>query len=124
MSIVSHELKTPVTSLKVYTQLLQEQFEVINDLSSAHMLHKMDSQINKLSLLIKDLLDTARIDTGTLQVTYQLFDLNIVLNEVIRRIVAYQQYTPHHQKHQPAYYYNGRRGAHFAGRIQSHQQCY
>lgn len=86
LGIVSHELKTPVTSLKVYTQLLREQFEAVQDVSSAGMLHRMDSQINKLNLLIKDLLDTARIDTGTLQVNYQLFDLNAVLNEVSEEI--------------------------------------
>lgn len=83
MGIVSHELKTPVTSLKVYTQLLQEQFEAAKDKASATMLNRMDNQINKLSLLIKDLLDTARIDTGTLQVAYQLFDLNTVLSDVV-----------------------------------------
>lgn len=83
MGIVSHELKTPVTSLKVYTQMLQEQFETSSDVTSATMLQRMDSQINKLNLLIKDLLDTARIDTGTLQVANQLFDLNTILNEVI-----------------------------------------
>lgn len=86
MGIVSHELKTPVTTLKVYTQLLQEQFEPANDATSANMLQKMDSQINKLSLLIKDLLDTARIDTGTLQVEYQLFDLNKLLEEVTEEL--------------------------------------
>ena len=83
MGIVSHELKTPVTSLKVYTQLLQEQFEAYHDVVTASMLQKMDNQINKLNLLIKDLLDTAQIDSDTLQVANQLFDLNDVLNEVI-----------------------------------------
>ena len=86
LEIVSHELKTPVTTLKVYTQLMQEQFEAIRDTASASMLYRMDNQINKLSLLIKDLLDTARIDTGTLQLNFQLFDLNKVLNEVIEDI--------------------------------------
>jgi PAS domain S-box-containing protein len=83
LSIVSHELKTPVTTLKVYTQLLQEQFGVSYDAASTIMLHRMDNQINKLSLLIKDLLDIAQMDTGTMQVNLQLFDLNTVLNEVI-----------------------------------------
>ena len=83
LGIVSHELKTPVTTLKVYTQLLQEQFEANTDAASTTMLRRMNSQINKLSLLIKDLLDTARMDTGTMQVSFQLFDLNTVLNEVI-----------------------------------------
>lgn len=83
LGIVSHELKTPVTTLKVYTQLLQDQFEANHNAASTTMLQRMDSQINKLSLLIKDLLDTARMDTGTMQVNFQLFDLNTVLNEVI-----------------------------------------
>ncbi|TKK69922.1 PAS domain S-box protein [Ilyomonas limi] len=86
MGIVSHELKTPVTTLKVYTQLLQEQFKSVSDAIPGNMVHRMDSQINKLRLLIKDLLDTARIDTGTLQLDYQLFDLNKILNDVVEEL--------------------------------------
>ncbi len=83
MGIVSHELKTPVTTLKVYTQMLQQNFEAANDHRAVHMLSRMDSQINKLSTLIKDLLDTARIDSGRLQVEHQVFDLNSVIDSVL-----------------------------------------
>jgi PAS domain S-box-containing protein len=67
LGIVSHELKTPVTSMKSYTQVLQRQFEQRGDMETARSLAKIDAQINKLTSLIGDLLDVTRVETGHLK---------------------------------------------------------
>jgi two-component system, chemotaxis family, CheB/CheR fusion protein len=63
MSIASHELKTPVTSIKAYTQILHERFKKMNDENTAMMLGRLDSQIDKLTELINTLLDVARLQS-------------------------------------------------------------
>ena len=66
MSIASHELKTPVTSLKAFTQILNLQAMGSGDMAKAAMLEKMDQQINKLTSLINDLLDSSKLREGEL----------------------------------------------------------
>ncbi|MGN6533456.1 MAG: ATP-binding protein [Ginsengibacter sp.] len=85
-SIASHELKTPVTSLKAYTQLLLMDAASIGDLQHKNMLERMDIQINKLTALINDLLDTSKIENGHLVYNKEDFQLNDVVKEVIAAI--------------------------------------
>ena len=86
-SIASHELKTPVTSLKAYTQLLLMDAEGFKDMQHKTMLERMDFQINKLTSLINDLLDTSKIENGQLVFNKELF----VLNELVLEIISDMQ---------------------------------
>lgn len=83
IGIASHELKTPVTSLKGFTQLLERRFRKDGDAYSADLLHKMDAQINKLTGLVEDLLDITKIENGQLPMHFSLFDYNTLISEVI-----------------------------------------
>lgn len=83
MAVVSHELKTPVTSLKAYTQVLQNRFMKARDERSAQHLAKMDAQLNRLTNLIGDLLDATRIEGGRLQFHEELFAFDDLVNEVV-----------------------------------------
>ena len=87
-SIASHELKTPVTSLKAYTQLLLMDATVAKDEQNAKMLSKMDYQIVKLTSLINDLLDTSRLQSGTLVYYKEPFQLKQLVAESIEKIRA------------------------------------
>ncbi len=82
-SIASHELKTPVTSLKAYTQMLLMDAEGFQDMQHKTMLERMDIQINKLTSLINDLLDTSKIENGQLVFNKELFILNDLILEII-----------------------------------------
>ncbi len=86
MGIVSHELKTPVTSLKAYAQVLQSRFIKAGDDKSAAHLGKMDAQINKLTVLIEDLLDVTKIDAGKLQFHNSDFAFDSLIDEVSEEI--------------------------------------
>lgn len=82
ISIATHELKTPVTSIKAYAQVLQSIFIKQNDLKSAGYLGKMDSQLNKLTSLIADLLDVTKIQSGQLEFREEDFNLADLVEEV------------------------------------------
>ncbi len=86
ISIASHELRTPVTSLKLYVQVLQRQLARRGDDSLAHHFKKMDTQLDKLTLLIKDLLNVTRIELGKLDFQEDFFDVNEVVKEVVEQI--------------------------------------
>jgi PAS domain S-box-containing protein len=94
LGIASHELKTPVTSLKAYEQVLHSRFKRQGDEESASMLLKMDGQINKLTSLIHDLLDVNKIEGGRLQFHHEIFNFNDVVAEVIEDI---QRTTERHK---------------------------
>jgi PAS domain S-box-containing protein len=83
ISIASHELKTPVTSTKAYTQLLEKHFEKRNDKESLDLLQKMDGQLNKLTELIGYLLDVSTIQKGQLQLKLAKIDLDALISETI-----------------------------------------
>ena len=83
ISIASHELKTPVTSIKGYVQLLQHNFQQDGNDLAANLLGRVDAQINKLSTLISDLLDVKKIENGQLHYNENLFDFNELVAEVI-----------------------------------------
>lgn len=83
IGIASHELKTPVTSIKAYTQVLERMLTKKGDTMEASMISKMDAQLNRLTSLIADLLDVTKINSGRLQFNYTVFDFNALISEVV-----------------------------------------
>lgn len=86
IGIASHELKTPVTSIKAYTQLLQRQFKLYGDKKASENLANMDTQLNKLSSLINDLLDVTKIETGKMAFNYTLFDFDTLVANTVGQV--------------------------------------
>jgi two-component system, OmpR family, phosphate regulon sensor histidine kinase PhoR len=82
ISIASHELKTPVTSIKGYVQVLQYSFESEGNTKAVALLGKVDAQINKLTNLISDLLDVKKMENGQLQYHPENFDFNELVKEI------------------------------------------
>ncbi len=94
ISIASHELKTPVTSLKAYTQILQFESAKAGDKNKEMMLTKMDAQVNKLTALINDLLDTSNLQNGKLKYIKQHFLFNDLAKEIVEEV---QKTAPKHE---------------------------
>src|SRR5258708_7524113 len=86
ISIASHELKTPVTSLKAYAQVLERRFLKANDQQSAGHLAKMNTQLNKLTNLIADLLDISKIESGKIQFHEELFFIDELMSEIVEEV--------------------------------------
>lgn len=83
IGIASHELKTPVTSIKAYAQVMKYKFEKSGDLDSAQQLAKMDAQLNKLTDLIGDLLDVTKIESGKIQFNEAVFNFDKLMREIV-----------------------------------------
>lgn len=83
ISIASHELKTPMTTIKGYIQMVERSLDK-NDLDTVKKrLHKVHHQVDKLNLLIADLLDISKIESGKLKFNRQFFSFNDLLDHVI-----------------------------------------
>ncbi|UFH31396.1 PAS domain-containing protein [Chryseobacterium sp. C-71] len=93
LGIASHELKTPLTSLKIYTQFIEKNLVKKDDLKNAEVARKMDGQIDLLTILISDLLDVTKIQNGKIQLNESEFDFDQLTEE----IVAEQQMTSRHK---------------------------
>ncbi len=83
IGIASHELKTPVTSIKAYTQVLERMLLKKGDTKEAAMISRMDAQLNRLTSLIGDLLDVTKINSGKLQFNDAEFDFNEHIQDLI-----------------------------------------
>ena len=83
ISIATHELKTPVTSIKGYTQVLKSRFGKEGNEQAVIMLSKMDVQLKKLTNLIGDLLDVTKVDGGKLLFHEGIFNFNELVVDII-----------------------------------------
>ena len=83
LGIASHELKTPVTSIKAYAQVLGAMLTKEGETKKADMVLRMDAQVNRLTNLIGDLLDVTKINSGRLQFNKTWFDFNQAIRECI-----------------------------------------
>jgi signal transduction histidine kinase len=91
LSVASHELKTPLTSLKLQAQLRKRILSQGNVLFfSPEHLSKMlagdERQLEAINRLIDDMLDVARIQAGKLSMHPELVDLNEICKEVVERL--------------------------------------
>lgn len=90
IGIASHELKTPLTSMNGYLQIMER--NLTND-RNINFVRKTKSQLDKLLTLVNDLLDVSKIQAGKLELTKETFDLQALISESIE--IAYQLSTSH-----------------------------
>ena len=86
ISIASHELKTPLTSIKAYVHLLHS---AVNDSSKEQakmFIERTEKQIDKLYLLIADLLDISKIESGKLKFNKKRFNFQSLINNTIETV--------------------------------------
>lgn len=88
LSIAAHELKTPVTSVLGYGEMLQLRFQRIPELSSRDQraVRTIVQQAERLSRLVTLLLDIARLETGHFSLDLQLLDLCTIAERVADQI--------------------------------------
>lgn len=84
VGMASHELKTPVTSVKLYADTLYEAARARGDTEVAAYAGAMRRQTERLSRLVSDLLDVSRIHSGKLAMKRRAFDLVRMVRESAR----------------------------------------
>ena len=90
LAVAAHELKTPLTSLKGYTQILTSQLEknqLFNPERTARALKVINQQTDKLNLLIQHLLDISRLQSGKMVLQRQPVEQPVEVVSLITGVV-------------------------------------
>ncbi|WP_201390196.1 PAS domain S-box protein [Ktedonobacter sp. SOSP1-85] len=82
ISMASHELKTPLTALKMQAQLARKRLERQSPHEAATALSRVEGPIQQLERLIGELLDVSKIQAGRLEYLQEAVDLDMLLHEV------------------------------------------
>ncbi len=86
IKMVSHELKTPITSIKGYVQtllmMLDDEATKLAPVQIKSSLIRVERQILNLTRLISEMLDLSRIEESSLQLQLELFSLNDLIDEI------------------------------------------
>lgn len=88
MGMVSHELKTPLTSLKAYLQLLQRMQVNTENIKQQSMLEKSVKQIDYMNNLINGFLNVSRLDSGLMHIDKKTFDFQTLFSEVEYEVLS------------------------------------
>ncbi|HET6254944.1 MAG TPA: chemotaxis protein CheB [Puia sp.] len=86
IAIASHELKTPVTSIKGYSQIIKEFFLNESEPELRDLMQRLNNQVGRLSTLVENLLDVTKITGGQLQLELRLFDINVLIGELVEDV--------------------------------------
>lgn len=84
--MASHELKTPLSSIKGYVQLLDRQINSSNIHDLSQYLKKANIYIDRLNKLINDLLDISHIQSGNLRIQRKAFDFDSFVHDAVEAV--------------------------------------
>ena len=86
VATVAHELRSPLTGVKGFVHALLDKWDKLNDDQKRLMLGTVVADADRLSRLIVELLDVARIDTGRLQLHRRGCDLDRITERVVESV--------------------------------------
>jgi len=88
IAMVSHELKTPLTSLKGYIQVVLRKLRDSGEDKVQGVMEKANSQVEKMTAMINGFLDLSRLESGKLSINHGQFDIADLIIEVKEDIQA------------------------------------
>lgn len=94
IGMVSHELKTPLTAINGFVQVLQRKAKKDNDNYASVALEKTHSQIRKMTAMINGFLNVSRLESGKLSIEKKPFKLDGLISETIEE--TYISQSSHH----------------------------
>jgi PAS domain S-box-containing protein len=88
ISMVSHELKTPLTSANGYVQISRAKVEELGDTFTSALLNKASNQIAKMTALINSFLNVSRFESAKIYIQPSSFDMAELMSEVEEEAVT------------------------------------
>jgi signal transduction histidine kinase len=88
VATVAHELRSPLTGVKGFVQALLNRWDKLSDEQKKLMLTTVSADSDRLSRLIAELLDVARIDTGRLQLYPRPSEAGVLVRRVVESVAA------------------------------------
>lgn len=88
MGIVSHELKTPITSLKAYLQVLQRMAVKAEHQLQQSTLEKSLKQVDNMAAMINGFLNVSRLDSGQMHIEKTTFDFQLLFSEIEDEVLS------------------------------------
>lgn len=90
LSLASHELKTPLTTLKLQSQFKMKKLESDPQLMdnceiSRQFLNLIDKQTSRLNRVVEDMLDVSRIQSGQMHLKLEKGNISQLINDVVQR---------------------------------------
>ena len=86
ISAVAHELRSPLTSVKGFTSTLLHRWDRFDDETKKHLLMTIESDADRVTRLIGELLDVSRIEAGRLQLRRHPIDVTAIAQKVAGRL--------------------------------------
>jgi two-component system sensor histidine kinase VicK len=83
MVMLSHELKTPLSTIKLYVQMVHNMAKKANDQQATILLCKADNQVMEMDSIIESVLDMSLIASGKRTLQTRRFDMSILIEDVI-----------------------------------------
>jgi len=83
ISTATHELKTPVMSIRLFAEIVERQTKKMGDKIGLESVKELNIQLDRLTALMNYLLDVAKIQQGKLKLEKDFFDVNVFIKEVI-----------------------------------------
>ena len=88
VATVAHELRSPLTGVKGFVQAMLNRWDKLSDEQKKLMLTTVAADSDRLSRLIAELLDVARIDTGRLQLSARPSDAAVLVRRIVDSVTA------------------------------------
>jgi PAS domain S-box-containing protein len=83
LGIASHELRTPISTIKIFVDLIRRKLKGIKRNGLTEYLDKIDEKTNSTTQLLNDLLDISVIEEGKLVFNWEMFDVNVYFKKLI-----------------------------------------
>ncbi|UZT97087.1 ATP-binding protein [Chryseobacterium fluminis] len=88
MGMVSHELKTPLTSLRAYLQVLHRMAVKTENLLQQNTLEKSLKQVDNMTGMINGFLNVSRLDSGQMHIDKTVFDFQVLFSEIEDEVLS------------------------------------
>ncbi len=87
ISTAAHELRSPLSSVRGFSRTLQRRWSALRDDQKQWMLGAIESDAERLSRLVAELLDISRLDTGRLVLAKQAVDVSVLVADRVDRMI-------------------------------------